>query len=147
MADEREFGSQELVSAKYLAQVEETIEPEIEQPARRTQPNRTGLEQTIRWLSPLVLVMMVAAGGGLYWHNRASLASSATNFKKHSTCGVDWLLWAAGSKKTFNEGLSDSIKRAQRESAFQFDETKPAFKTEFDHVDFQNLSEAWNGKR
>ena len=90
--------------------------------------------------------MIVAAAGGLYWQNRASIASTAGELKnRHSV--VDLLLWASGSKKTFNQALGDSLERAQRDSAFQFDQTKPAFKTEFDNVDFQNRTQSWNGKR
>jgi hypothetical protein len=144
MVDERQFRTQELTSAKYLVQAEESAEPEVEAPARRVQPRRSGLENAVRWLTPLVVIMLVAAAGGLYWQNRASIASTAGELKKRR-CVVDLLLWASGSKKTFNQALSDKIKSAQRDSAFQFDQTKPAFKTEFDNVDFQNLSESWNG--
>jgi len=90
--------------------------------------------------------MLIAAVGGLYWQNRASLASTAGELKKRR-CAVDLLLWASGSKQTFNGALSDSLKRAQRDAAFQFDQMKPAFKTEFEGVDFQNLSEVWNGRQ
>jgi hypothetical protein len=144
MADERQFGLQELASAKYLVQTEEIAEPEIEAPARRVRPRQSGLENTIRWLTPLVIIMLVAAGGGLYWQNRASIASKAGDLKNRR-CVVDLLLWAGGSKKTFNQILGDRLKRAQRDSAFPIDGTKPAFKSEFDHIDFQNLPQAWNG--
>jgi hypothetical protein len=97
----------------------------------------------VRWLTPLVIVMLVAAGGGLYWLNRASIASTAGEFNNRRSA-VDLLLWASGSKKTFSQGLSDTLKRAQRDSAFPIDQ-KPAFKTEFENVDFQNLSQSWNG--
>jgi len=55
------------------------------------------------------------------------------------------VLWAFGSKQTFNGALSESLKRAQRDMAYQVD-MKPKFKTEFEGADFHNLSEAWNGK-
>src|SRR6476619_5829368 len=139
MADERQFGMQELASAKYLVQTEESAEPQLEAPAGRVRPRRSGLENTIRWLTPLVILMLVAAGGGLYWQNRASIAAKAGDLKNRR-CVVDLLLWAGGSKKTFNQALGDRLKRAQRDSAYQFDQTKPAFKTEFDHVDFQNVT-------
>ena len=144
MADERQFGTQELVSAKYLIQTEESDQPEDELPARRVAPRRSGLESTVRWLTPLVILMMVAAAGGLYWQNRTAIASKAGDLKNRR-CVVDLLLWAGGSKKTFNQALSDKIKKAQQDSAFQFDQKKPAFKTEFDNVDLQNLTESWNG--
>jgi hypothetical protein len=146
MADAREFGTQELVSARYLANTEEGNEPYTEQLAPRVQAGHSGLEQTVRWLTPIVVIMLVTAGGGLYWQNRANIASTAGELKKRR-CAVDLLLWASGSKQTFNGALSDSLKRAQRDSAYQFDQTKPAFKTQFDGVDFQDLSEAWNGKQ
>jgi hypothetical protein len=147
MADERQFGTQELISAKYLAaaEAETEQEQEVEQPARRAKPRRSKLEQTVRWLTPLVLLMMTSAVGGLYWLNRASIASTAGDFNKRRSV-VDLLFWASGSKETFNSTLSKRIEKAQRDSAFKFDE-KPAFKTEFDHVDFENLSQAWNGGR
>lgn len=145
MADDCHLFTQELSSAKYLvdADVEEPMEPVFAEPA--APPRRSGLEQTIRWLTPLVVVMLVTAAGGLYWQNRASIASTAGELKQRR-CAFDLLLWASGSKKTFNQGISDSLRRAQRDSAFQFDDSKPAFKSEFDGVDFSNLSEAWNGK-
>jgi hypothetical protein len=141
MADDRPFGIQELASAKYLVQAEESAEAEVDVPAGCVRPGRSGLENTVRWLAPLVIVMLVGAAGGLYWQNRASIASEL----KTRRCVVDWVLWAGGSKKTFNQALSDKIKRAERDSAFQFD-SKPAFKTEFENDDFQNLSQTWNGK-
>jgi hypothetical protein len=142
MADERQFGVQELASAKYLVQTKEIAEPEVEAPVGRVRPPRSGLENTIRWLTPLVILMLVAAGGGLYWQNRASIAAKAGDLKNRR-CVVDLLLWAGGSKKTFNQALGDKLKQAQRDSAFQFD-AKPAFKSEFENVDFSNLSNSWN---
>jgi hypothetical protein len=143
MADERQFGVQELASAKYLVQTEESAEPEVEAPAGRVRPRRSGLENTVRWLTPLVILMLVAAGGGMYWQNRASIASKAGDLKNRR-CVVDLVLWAAGSKKTFNQALGDKLKQAQRDSDFRFD-AKPAFKSEFENVDFSNLSNSWNG--
>ena len=143
MADERQFGMQELTSAKYLVQTEESAEPGVETPAGRVLPRRSGLENAVRWLTPLVILMLVAAGGGMYWQNRASIAAKAGDLKNRR-CVVDLLLWAGGSKKTFNQALGDKLKQAQRDSAFQFD-SKPAFKSEFENVDFSNLSNSWNG--
>jgi hypothetical protein len=137
MADERQFGTQELISAKYLAAAELDAEQEVEKPARRAKPRRSKLEQTVRWLTPLVLLMMTSAVGGLYWLNRASIASTAGEFNKRRSV-IDLIFWASGSKETFNSTLSKRIEKAQRDSAF---------KTEFDHVDFENLSQAWNGGR
>jgi hypothetical protein len=144
MADERQFGVQELASARYLVQSEECIERDVELPAGRVRPQRSGLENAVRWLTPLVLVMLVATAGGIYWQNRASISSTAGELKNRRSA-VDLLLWASGSKKTFSQGVSDTLKRAQRDSAFPSDQMKPAFKTEFDNVDFSNLSQSWNG--
>jgi hypothetical protein len=142
MADERRFGTQELVSARYLANVEQNIEPEAEQPTRPTR--RSGLEQTVRWLTPLVPVLLIAAAGGLYWLNRASIASTAGELNSRRSA-IDLLLWAGGSKQTFHGALSDRLERAQRDAAYQFDEMKPAYDTEFEDVDWQNFSQSWNG--
>jgi hypothetical protein len=90
----------------------------------------------VRWLTPLVIVMLVAAGGGIYWQNRASISSTAGELKNRRSA-VDLLLWASGSKKTFQQGLTDTLKRAQRDSAFPSDQMKPAFKTEFENVTFR----------
>jgi len=144
MGDERSFGVQELDSARYLAQAEESAEPEVELPVGRARARqRSGLENVMRWLTPLVIVMLVAAGGGIYWQNRAAIASKAGELKGRRSA-VDLLLWAGGSKKTFKQGITDALKRAQRDSAFPIDQ-KPAFKTEFENVDFSNLSNSWNG--
>jgi hypothetical protein len=145
MADEREFGTQELVSAKYLANIEATIDSEVDEADCPVQPRRSGLEQTVRWLTPLVVVMLVSAAGGTYWLNRASIASKAGDLKNRH-CAVDLVLWAFGSKQTFNSALSEKLKQAQRDPAYQI-EMKPAFKTQFDGADFHNLSESWNGGR
>jgi hypothetical protein len=142
MADERQFGVQELASVRYLIEAEEIAEPEVDVPAVRVR-QRSGLENAVRWLTPLVIIMLVAAGGGIYWQNRASIASTAGELKNRRSA-VDLLLWVGGSKKTFSQGLSDTLKRAQRDSAFPIDQ-KPTFKTEFENVDFQNLSQSWNG--
>jgi len=142
MSDDCELFTEELDSARYLVNSEETVESEVEQPARRVKSRQSGAEQTLRLLTMCVFVFLLAAAGGLFWQNRESLASGAKNFKKHSTCGVDLLLWAGGSKKTFSEGLSDRLKQAQRDSAFQFD--KSPFKSEFDQIDFQSMSQKWN---
>ncbi len=143
MANERQFGTQELVSARFFADAEQNVEPEVEQPARRNEPQRSGLEQAVRRLTLFVPVMLIAAAGGLYWLNRASLASTAGELNSRRSV-VDLLLWAGGSEQTFHGALSDRLEKARRDSAFQF-EQKPAFETEFDDVDLQNLSEAWNG--
>ncbi len=145
MAEERQFGTQELFSARYLDNAVERIEPEGSETARSAQLRRSGLEQTVRLITPIVILMLIAAAGGLYWVNRESIASSAAELKKRH-CAVDVLLWASGSKQTFSSALSDKLKKAQRDSAYQFEQAKPAFKTEFDGVDFQNLSQSWNGK-
>jgi hypothetical protein len=142
MADERQFGTQELFSARYLAEAEQNAEPEVEQPARRVQPQRSGMEQTVRWLTTLVPLLLITAAGGLYWLNRDSIASTAGELNSRRSV-FDLLLWAGGSDETFNSALSDRLERARRDSAFQFDQ-KPAFETEFDDVDFENLTNSWN---
>lgn len=142
MADERQYGTQELVSARYLDDAKENVEPEVDEPARRAPPQRSGLEQTVRRLTVLVPIMLITAAGGLYWLNRASLASTAGELNKRRSV-VDLLLWAGGSEQTFNGALSDRLERARRDSAFQFDD-KPAFETEFDDADFENLTNSWN---
>lgn len=143
MADERQFATQELISARYLANTDENIEPEVDEPARRVQPQRSGLEQTVRWLTPLVPVMLIAAAGGMYWLKRDSIAGRAGELKGRRS-GIDLLLWASGSDKTFNEALSDRLEQARRDSAYQFDEMKPAFKTDLDDIYLQDFSPAWN---
>jgi hypothetical protein len=142
MADERQLGTQELFSARYLADAEQNVDPEVEEPARRTQPQRSGLEQTVRSLTLFVPLLLITAAGGLYWLNRESISSTAGDLNKRRSV-VDLLLWAGGSKQTFNGALSDRLERARRDSAFQFDD-KPAFETEFKDVDFENLTNSWN---
>jgi hypothetical protein len=142
MADERQLGTQELFSARYLADAEQNVEPEVEEPARRAQPQRSGLEQTVRTMTLLVPVLLITAAGGLYWLNRASISSTAGELNKRRSV-VDLLLWAGGSNQTFNSALSDRLERAKRDSPFQFD-AKPAFETEFDDADFENLTNSWN---
>jgi hypothetical protein len=142
MADERQFGTQELYSARYLAEADENVEPEVEQPVRRAQPQRSGMEQTVRWLTSLVPIMLIVAAGGLYWLNRDSISSTAGELNRRRSV-FDLLLWAGGSDETFNSALSNRLEEARRNSAFDFD-NKPAFETEFDDVDFENLTNSWN---
>jgi hypothetical protein len=144
MADDRRFGTQEPFSARYLAHAEPNIEGEVDEPARLVRPRRSGMEQAVRWLTTLVPIMLIAAAGGLYWLNRTSIESTAGELNQRRSA-IDLLLWASGSQQTFHGALSDRLERAQRDSAFQFDEMKPAFKTEFEDVDWQNFSQSWNG--
>jgi hypothetical protein len=145
MADARPFGTQELISVRYLTDSDGDIETQTGELARRVPPPRSGPEQIVRWLTLLVIGMLALAAGGIFWLHRASLASAANDLKgRHSA--VDVMLWASGSKQTFNGALSDTIKRAQRDSAYQLDQMKP-IKTEFDGVDLHNLSPTWNQDR
>jgi hypothetical protein len=142
MSDERQFGTQELVSARYLDEAAQNIESEVEQPVRRVQRQRSGMEQTVRWLAALVPLLLITAAGGLYWLNRESIASTAGELNRRRSV-FDLLLWAGGSDETFHSALSDRLEQARRDSAFQFDD-KPAFETEFDDADFENLTNSWN---
>jgi hypothetical protein len=147
MPDDRQFCTHELSSAKYLANVQEVTEPEIEQPARRARPKQSGLEQFVRWASPVVAISMIAAAGGLYWKNRESIESGAGRFRERTSSPVDFALWLGGSKKTFKEAFTDAITKAQKDSAYQFDAQKPLFKSEFEGVNFDNIwGQSWNQK-
>jgi hypothetical protein len=142
MADDRQFATQELFSARYLADAHQDVEPEVEEPARRAEPQRSGLEQTVRWLTSLVPIMLITAAGGLYWLNRDSISSTAGELNSRRSV-FDLLLWAGGSDETFSSALSNRLEEARRDSAFDFD-NKPAFETEFEDVDFENLTNSWN---
>src|SRR5262245_54990917 len=67
MADAREYGTQELFSARYLVESEEDIAPAVGEPSQRVRASRSGLEQAIRCLTMLVPILLIAAAGGLYW--------------------------------------------------------------------------------
>ena len=144
MADDNQFGMQELASARYMVHADESIGSAVEATEACAAAPATGIENTFRWVTTLVILMLMGTVGGLCWQKRASIASSFGELKKRNSA-VDVLLWAGGSKKTFKEGFSDMLNRSQRDSAFPIDQKKPAFKTEFDNVDFQNLSQSWNG--
>ena len=103
-------------------------------------------DQIMRRLAAFVIVMLLASAGGLCWLHRASIASSANDLSKRRSV-VDVVLWASGSKETFNRALSKGLDKAQADTEYQFQQTKPKFKSQFDGVDFSNLSDAWNGKR
>jgi hypothetical protein len=144
MADERQFGTQKLISATYLVEAEDDFEPEAEHAEHRVRPRRSGLELMVRWLTPLLIIMLIASAGGFYWLNRASIASTAGELGKRRSV-FDVLLYLSGSKETFSSALRKRLDEAQRDSAFQFDKAK--FHSELEGVDLQNLSQAWNGKR
>src|SRR5262245_40568721 len=145
MPDERQFCTQELASAKYLASVEENAEPEIEQPVRRARPKQSGLEQFVRWITPVVIISMIGAAGGLYWKNRESIESGAGRFRERTSSPVDFALWLGGSKKTFKEAFSEAITKAQKDSAYQFDAKKPLFDSNFEPINFDNIwGTSWN---
>src|SRR3954468_7528234 len=106
MADEREFGDQELASAKYLMTTEEKTVPEVDESVQVVQLRRSGLEQMVRCLTPFVVVMLLSTAGGLYWLNRATFAAKAGDLKNRQ-CVVGVVLWAFGSKQTFNGAVSE----------------------------------------
>src|SRR5262245_48323131 len=114
MADAREFGTQELVSARYLVETQEDIAPAVNEPSHRARASRSGLEQAIRCLTTLVPIILIAAAGGLYWLNRDAISSKAGELKGRRSV-VDLVLWASGSKQTFNGALSDRLERARRD--------------------------------
>jgi hypothetical protein len=145
MTDAREF-SQELVSAKYFANQDRDSDPEVDQPNGFAAPRHSAADQIMRRLTAFVIVMLLASAGGLCWLHRASIASSVNDLSKRRSA-VDVMLWASGSKETFNSALSKRLDKAQADTEYQFQQTKPKFKSQFDGVDFSNLSDAWNGKR
>jgi len=66
MADERQFGTQELVSAKYFVESQDGDEPEVQAATRQAPRRRSGLENIVRLLTPVVIVMLLIAAGGIY---------------------------------------------------------------------------------
>ena len=146
MADDQQFGAQELASARFFAHQDQDAGCGADAVAGFATPHRSAAELIVRWATPLVIVMLLASAGGVCWLHRASLASSANDLSKRRSA-VDVMLWAFGSKETFNSALSKRLEQAQRDSAYQFDQVKPKFKSQFDGVDFSNLSDVWNGKR
>jgi hypothetical protein len=124
MADDREWSTEGLASAA-------AVDAE---PATVTPPSRS--EQVFRWINAFVLIMLLAAAGGWYWQNRASVTSHAKRFRQRTSNPFDFVLWLGGSKHTFEESLLE----AHRKSAAEFDDMEPAcLDTEFDHVDFEKL--------
>lgn len=117
MAEDRQLFTEELVSARYLTDAQANLEPEIECPARRAQPRRSGLEQAYRWISPLVAIMLIAAIGWWYWENQSSIKSGAGRFRQRTSNPVDFVMWLSGSEHTFEDVLIE----AQRQSETQFD--------------------------
>jgi hypothetical protein len=142
MADDRQHFTQELVSAKYLVEMPESVEPEMPQPVRRAQPPSSGLEQAMRWISPLVLFMLLAAGIGLYFKKEDSIRASVNRFGERTSNPIDLVLWFGGSKQTLREGFESTLQEAQRSAQADLERMQaeqPKFK--FDSSDFEN---AWN---
>src|SRR5262245_39074322 len=142
MADDRQTFTQELVSAKYLVESPEPVEPETLRPVRRAAPPSSGLEQAMRWISPLVLFMLLAAGIGLYFKKEDSIRAGVDRFSERTSNPIDLVLWFGGSKQTFREGFESTLQDAQRSAQADFERMQseqPKFK--FDVGDFEN---AWN---
>jgi hypothetical protein len=142
MADDRQLSTQELVSAKYLVDSPESAEPEGVRPARRAQPPSSGLEQAMRWISPLVLFMLLAAGVGLYFKNGDSIRSTLGRFGERTSNPVDFALWLGGSKQTLREGFQNAIGEAR----WTMEDEMKRLEAEHPKIEFGsiNLENAWS---
>jgi hypothetical protein len=141
MADKLTTTAQELDSLRYFEH-EESLTDAVQNSYPSNQDTVSSSERATRYMSTVVLLLLIATCGGLCWQYRQAIKSSVAQFKKHNSSGLDLVVWGIGSKKTFNEAFTDRL----REPSFDTSQMKPAYKTEFSNVDLQNLSSAWNGK-
>jgi hypothetical protein len=92
-------------------------------PAFEVPRDNRSWEKSLRWVSPLVAVMLGAAVGLTVWKHKDSLAATSREARERARNPIDLLMWFAGSDKT----VADVVKEAQRRSATQFEEMKPAY--------------------
>jgi hypothetical protein len=97
---------------------------------------RGSWEKSLRWVSPLVAVMLGAAVGLVVWKNKDTLAATSREARERARNPIDLLMWVAGSDKT----IADMVKESQRQAAAEFDQMKPAyFGDDFKTFDAQSL--------
>lgn len=133
MPQQQPSRSLELKTAAYLEELQQQDSPS----AVRTSPSLLAvLTQTARVCSGLlagVIVLMIVM-------NAMSVYGKE---KDRRTCGVDWLLWASGSNKTFESVLKDKLEEARRDFDRQWADSQSAVKP-FEFKEFDANSLIWN---
>jgi hypothetical protein len=130
MSDGRSIHTQELISAKHLANSPQSTDScendELDQTGQvcRAQPRSSGLEQAMRWISPLVFVMMLAAGIGLYFQKQKSIHSGLSQFRKRSSSPIEFALWLGGSEQTLEERFRNKLDEVQRQSDAEWEKMR-----------------------
>lgn len=130
MSNDRKLVTQELTSEMHLANARQSTEsPEIVEsvhmgPVRREPRQISGLERAMRWISPLVLVMLLAAGIGLYFQKQESIHSGLGRVRERTAGPVDFALWLGGSDETLHEKFKNKIDEVQRQSDAEWAEMR-----------------------
>jgi len=68
--------------------------------------------QTLKWVNRAVATGLVICFGAFAY---SAVQSRLPPAGKRPKCGVDWLLWASGSKETFNSMLTKKIEEGSHE--------------------------------
>ena len=144
MSDDRQLVTPELRSAKYSANAPRctesphSMEPERTGPVRREPPPSSGLEQAMRWISPLVFVMLLGAGIGLYFQKQKSIHSGLGRIRERTAGPVDFALWLGGSDETLHEKFKNKIDEVQRQADAERAEMRAKMEKplEFDPANF-----------
>ena len=103
------LGCKNSASARYWVQTEESAQPEVAEPAARA-------AATVGTRKCGALAHAAGdrhVGGGRWWIVLAEPGVDCIDGRRtqDSVLAVDLLLWASGSKKTFGQGLQDTLKR------------------------------------
>ena len=150
MSHDRQSVTQELVSAKYLVngaecELPESAEPERAVRVRREPPHSSGLEQAMRWISPLVLVLLLTAGIGLYFQKQASINSGLGRFRERTYGPIDFALWLGGSDQTLHERFKNKLDEVQRQSDAEWADMRAKMEKPLE-FDSSNLVLPWTAQ-
>jgi hypothetical protein len=144
MSDNRQLVTLERISSKYSANAPRCTESpqstELEC-AERVRPEplpSSGLERAMRWISPLVLVMLLGAGIGLYFQKQQSIHSGLGRIRERTAGPVDFALWLGGSDETLHEKFKNKIDEVKRQADAERAEMKAKMEKpiEFDPANF-----------
>jgi hypothetical protein len=116
--DQPASSSVRLKTEAYLQELSPPNQPiELHQPARESSALMSAWP-ILRLIPAAILGVALLAVG-------AQAMSVYDQEKDRRVCGVDWLLWASGSEKTFESILTDKLEDSRREFERQMEESRP----------------------
>jgi hypothetical protein len=97
------------VQKSYIPAVDPAfIEAEFPNPPSPT----NGVAGALKWLNRIVATSLVLFMGVFAW---SAVQSRLPSKDKRPKCGIDWLMWAAGSDETFNSAMAKKLEAGSHE--------------------------------